>query len=458
MSQLVHPEARLVDAATGGFLVGPSLRAAVDTAAGAYAGAPPGLVLTLLPNRLDAVVGYLGALAADRPVALLDPAAPHVPDLVHRFAPAIVTGVSTSAPPGYRAARLGPLGPVWVRADARVDGPPPPPPHPDLALLLATSGSTGNPRLVRLSRTAVLANAHAIAAALGIRGGDVAATSLPLHYTYGLSVLHSHLVNGATVVVTDATVMQREFWRDAARFGVTSLAAVPYQYEMLRRLHFNPEDHPRLRTLTQAGGRLRNELVADFHGRMAAVGGRLFVMYGQTEATARMTVLPSGALPDKLGSVGLAVPGGSVSIAGDGEILFHGPNVMMGYADTARDLARGDDLGGWLATGDLGHLDGDGFLYVDGRKRRIAKIFGVRVNLDDVERMLTGHGALAAVGGDDRVRLWIEGADEPARDALRAEAARRLGTHSSGIEVRAVDRLPLLANGKVDYRALDGVA
>jgi acyl-coenzyme A synthetase/AMP-(fatty) acid ligase len=286
----------------------------------------------------------------------------------------------------------------------------------------------------------------------------VAATTLPLHDTYGLSVLHSHLVSGATVVVGDGTVMQREFWRDVARFGVTSLAAVPYQYEMLHRLHFNPADHPRLRTLTQAGGRLRAELVADFHHRMVAGGGRLIVMYGQTEATARMTVLPSGALPAKLGSVGLAVPGGSVSVAGDGEVIFRGPNVMMGYADTARDLARGDDLGGLLTTGDLGHLDDDGFLYIDGRKRRMAKIFGVRVNLDDIERMLTGHGALAAVGSDDRVRLWVEGADEPARDALRAEAARRLGTHSSGIEVRAVDRLPLLANGKVDYRSLESVA
>jgi acyl-coenzyme A synthetase/AMP-(fatty) acid ligase len=339
-----------------------------------------------------------------------------------------------------------------------VDGPPPPPPHPDLALLLTTSGSTGNPRLVRLSRTAVLSNAHAIATALGIARSDVAATTLPLHYTYGLSVLHSHLVSGATVLVTDGTVMQRGFWRDVADHGVTSLAAVPYQCEMLRRLHFNPADHPRLRTLTQAGGRLRPELVAEFHERMTAAGGRLVVMYGQAEATARMTVMPDGALPEKLGSVGLAVPGGSVSVAGDGEIVYRGPNVMMGYAETAGDLARGDELGGVLPTGDLGGLDADGFLYISGRKRRIAKIFGVRVNLDDVERMLSGHGALAAVGGDDRVRLWVEGADEPAREALRAEAARRLGTHSTGIEVRAVDRLPLLANGKVNYRALEGAA
>jgi acyl-CoA synthetase (AMP-forming)/AMP-acid ligase II len=447
-----------VDAATGGFLTGAALRGAVGIAVEAYSGAPSGMVIKLMPTRLDAIIGYLGALTAGRPVALLDPAAPHLTDLVHRFTPAVVTGVTGPAPAGYKAAELGPLGPAWLRAGARMDGPPPPPPHPDLALLLGTSGSTGNPRLVRLSNAAVLSNAHSIATALSIAGSDVAATSLPLHYTYGLSVLHSHLVSGATIVVTEGTVIQREFWRDVAHFGVTSLAAVPYQYEMLNRLHFNAADHPKLRVLTQAGGRLRPELIADFHGRMAAVGGRMYVMYGQAEATARMTVLPSRALPDKVGSVGIAVPGGAVAIAEDDEILYRGPNVMMGYAETAGDLARGDDLGGVLATGDLGRLDDDGFLYVTGRKRRIAKVFGVRVNLDDIERMLTAHGLVAAVSSDDRVRLWVEGADEAARDALRADAARRLGTHSSGIEVRAVDRLPLLPNGKIDYRTLEGVS
>jgi acyl-CoA synthetase (AMP-forming)/AMP-acid ligase II len=232
---------------------------------------------------------------------------------------------------------------------------------------------------------------------------------------------------------------------------------------MLVRLRFDPAAHPALRTLTQAGGRLRADLVRDFHDRMAAVGGRLFVMYGQTEAAPRLTTLPAERLAEKLGSVGPAVPGGRLSIRLDdgtettepgvrGEVLYRGPNVMLGYAETAADLARGDDLGGLLVTGDLGRLDADGYLTIDGRRKRFGKVFGVRLNLDDVERMLPGPAA--AVAGDDKVIVFtVEG--DPAR--LRRTLADRLKLHWSGFEVCRVERLPLLGNGKVDYRSLEQV-
>jgi acyl-CoA synthetase (AMP-forming)/AMP-acid ligase II len=326
--------------------------------------------------------------------------------------------------------------------------------HPDLALLLTTSGSTGNPKLVRLSGAAVRANAEAIVAALGITGDDVTPTTLPLFYTFGLSVLNSHLLAGATVVLERTGILQRDFWTAVNEHGVTTLAAVPYQYEMLRRLRFDPAKYPTLRTLTQAGGRLRTELVTDFAERMATVGGRLFVMYGQTEATARMAVLPSDRIADKLGSVGLPVPGGSFSIV-DGEVVYTGPNTMLGYAETAADLARGDDLGGVLHTGDLGHLDDDGFLFITGRLKRIGKVFGVRVNLDDVERTLAPHGAVAAVAGDDKLHVFVEGADAAAAQVIRKELATFLDTHFTGVDVRGVEALPLMATGKIDYRALE---
>jgi acyl-CoA synthetase (AMP-forming)/AMP-acid ligase II len=223
---------------------------------------------------------------------------------------------------------------------------------------------------------------------------------------------------------------------------------------MLRRLRFDPARYPALRTLTQAGGRLRTELVTDFADRMAAVGGRLFVMYGQTEATARMAVLPPERIADKLGSVGLPVRGGAFSIA-DGEVLYTGPNTMLGYAETAADLARGDDLGGILHTGDLGHLDDDGFLFITGRLKRIGKVFGVRVNLDDVERTLAPHGAVAAVAGDDKLHIFVEGADAAAAQVIRKELATFLDTHFTGLDVRGVAALPLMATGKIDYRALE---
>ena len=440
---LLHPEARVIDAATGATLD----HTAVDEAAAAFDRQPAGVVFAMMPTEVPAIARYLGALRAGRPIALLDPdlAPQTLADLVRRFAPAVVTGARTAPLEGYRVD-----GGDWVREEPAADV------HPDLALLLTTSGSTGNPKLVRLSRRAVVANAEAIASSLGIDGEEVAPTTLPLFYTYGLSVLHSHLLRGATVVLERTGILQRDFWAAVDAHGVTSLAAVPYQYEMLRRLRFDPVRHPTLRTLTQAGGRLRDELVADFAQRMAAVEGRLIVMYGQTEATARMTVLPPDRLADKLGSVGLPIAGGALSTS-DGEVVYTGPNTMMGYAENAADLARGDDLGGMLRTGDLGHLDDEGFLFLTGRLRRIGKVFGVRVNLDDVERGLARHGAVAAVAGDDRLHVFVEGADAAAAQGIRKELAALLDTHFTGLDVRGVDTLPLLPTGKVDYRSVESL-
>lgn len=462
MIGLLHPDARLVDAANGATLGGLALRDRVADHAAALDREPPGMVLAGMRTTVDAVVRFLAALQAGRPIALVDPrtSVERLAELADRFRPAVL--LSDAEPvPGYHSG-----WDRWLGEYQRRTGEAGRAPHPDLALLLTTSGSTGSPKLVRLSRAAVLANTAAIGAALGLDGDQVAPTSLPLHYTFGLSVVTSHLRVGATVVVEGNPLTTRDFWSSMDRHRITSLAAVPYQYEMLRRLRFDPGRHRRLRTLTQAGGRLNPDLVEDFHRRMAAVGGRFFVMYGQTEATARMTVLPAERLPAKLGSVGIPVPGGAIAInPGDGtettepgrtgEIVYQGTNVMMGYAETAADLARGDELGGVLRTGDLGRLDDEGFLYITGRTKRIAKVFGTRVNLDDIELSLAEHGPVAAVAGPDRLVLVVEGADDDRLSRIRTEVVAALGTHSSGVLVRGIDALPLTAAGKPDYRALE---
>ncbi|WP_067495078.1 AMP-binding protein [Actinoplanes sp. TFC3] len=440
---LLHPGARVIDAATGETLQPGD----VEAAAAYFAEHPPGVVFALTATTVPAVARYLGALAAERPVALLDPGLPRpaLLDFVTRFEPALVTGTTTEPPAGYSAD-----GDVWVRESAAAVV------HPDLGLLLTTSGSTGNPKLVRLSRNALLANTEAIVASLGITADEVAVTTLPLFYSYGMSVLNSHLLAGATVVLERGGLLQRDFWTVLTEHNVTSLAAVPYQYEMLRRLRFDPARYPSLRTLTQAGGRLRTELVTDFAGRMATVGGRLVVMYGQTEAAPRMAALPCDRIAGKLGSAGLALPGGSFAIEQD-EVVYRGPNVMMGYADSAPDLAKPDELHGVLRTGDLGRIDDEGFLFLTGRVKRIGKVFGVRVNLDDIERELAPHGAVAAVAGDDKLHVFVEGADAEYARSVRGELAGFLGTHFSGLDVRGIDALPLLPTGKVDYRSLEAL-
>ncbi|HSA53771.1 MAG TPA: AMP-binding protein [Yinghuangia sp.] len=461
---LVADGAALLDGRSGERVGGAELRDRIAETAEPLAGVPGGVVFALTPLDVSGVLRYLGALSAERPVLLLDPALDRttLELLIGRFRPAAVIAADGPTPSGYRAA--APVG--WVRADPNGVAP-----HPELAVLLTTSGSTGNPKLVRLSASAVLANARSIATALALGPDEVAPTSLPLHYSYGLSVLNSHFVAGATVLIEPNGVLSRTFWDAIDEHRATSFAGVPYHYEMLRRIGFTPGDHPALRTLTQAGGRLRGTLVRDFAERMDTVAGRLVVMYGQTEATARMAVLPPERLADKLGTAGLAVPGGAFSIRppeyaphhapdpdGDeevGEVVYTGPNVMMGYAEHEDDLARGDDLAGVLATGDLGRLDDEGFLTITGRLKRIGKVFGTRVSLDDLEDLLRSHGVAAAVPGDDRIIVWLEGADpERCREAGRALAAR-LRVHASGFDVRALPALPLLASGKVDYRALE---
>ncbi|TNC27427.1 AMP-binding protein [Amycolatopsis alkalitolerans] len=459
---LIGDGARLVDTVSGRALGHAALRREVARIAEALSTLPEGVLFTRVSIGMPDLLRYLAAFESGRAVALIDPAlnADSLASLIARFRPgAVLSAPCAEPPPGYRAEDGH-----WLRADPEGVAP-----HPELAILLATSGSTGAPQFARLSRRAILSNARAIAEVLGIGPDDVAPTSLPPHYSFGLSVLNSHLAQGATVVIEPSGILGRPFWDSVSSAGCTSLAAVPYHYEMLRRLDFDPARYPRLRKLTQAGGRLRPELVDEFDTKMRAAGGGLYVMYGQTEASPRMATMPAELLAHKPASVGPAVPGGQFSIRhGDGsetthpkitgEVVYRGPNVMMGYAEDAAALALGDELGGLLPTGDLGYLDEDGFLFVTGRLKRIGKVFGNRVGLDDLEHAAraTGLGIeiVAAIAADDKVVLFAEGvAKDVCKQASRA-LGERLHLHASGFDVRPIDVVPLLASGKIDYQAL----
>ena len=420
------------------------LRDLTEATAARLSAVDPGLVLHLLGNDLDGVVGYLAAFESSRPIALVDRRTDRmtVDELVAQYRPKLITGSVDHVPAGYAEAESA----LVLQDDA-------PPVHPDLAVLLPTSGSTGSPKFVRLSRDAVLENADAIGESLGIDSDDRAPAHLPFFYSYGLSVLNSHLRAGAAVFPTDLSFMQREFWNAFDKLACTSLAGVPYSYEMLTRLRFDPAEHPTLRTMTQAGGKLADARVREYHANAVEAGVRFFVMYGQTEATARMAVLPPDALPAKLGSVGRALPRGRFEIVDD-EVVYSGPNVMMGYARGGENLARGDELHGILHTGDLGRLDDDGYLWLTGRANRIGKVFGVRVSLDDIEALVADAPA-GAVADGDRVVVFIESADTAAcRESARTLAVRtRLP--APGLDVRSIEQLPRRANGKIDYSMLE---
>ncbi len=336
--------------------------------------------------------------------------------------------------------------------------------HPDLALLLTTSGSTGSHKLVRLTLDNLLANADSIVDYLQIDEGERAVTTLPMHYSYGLSVINSHLRAGATVLLNDCSVMERGFWDQVQRDGATSIAGVPYTYEMLLRLGIGRLKMPAVRTMTQAGGRLSPDRIRRVAEACAARNIRFFTMYGQTEATARIAYLPCQDTLARAGSIGKPIPRGSLWLEDEGgnritvpgtrgELIYAGPNVCLGYASSWRDLAAGDDNHGRLRTGDLAEVDEEGYFTLVGRASRFIKVFGNRVALDDVEAILNQLDFTVAVTGiDDRIDVFLEGHAVP--DELRIKLAAILGLNPAAIALSALDRLPRLESGKIDYTAL----
>lgn len=398
----------------------------------------------LCANRVDDVALLLACLrqghvplllAADMPADQLEALATH-------YAPDWIAGRGEAPADGP--------APLALRTNTPADL------HPSLGLLLSTSGSTGSPRLVRLSREALQANAASIAQYLSLSSEERAITSLPMNYSYGLSVINSHLLAGGSLVLNNDSVLSRDFLQRLQEQRVTSLAGVPYVYQMLARTGFFKQPHPALRTLTQAGGKLDDRMIRLVAEAAEAAGRRFFVMYGQTEASARISYVPHERLRDKIGSIGVPIPGGTLSVADNDELIYEGPNVMLGYAEQRADLARGDELGGRLATGDLGRVDEDGFFYITGRLKRFIKVSGNRIGLDEVEQALQARLQVpVSVGGkDDALVVWIEAQDPTLVDAAREFVRDQYLIHHTMARLKLVDHLPLLPTGKKDYSPL----
>jgi acyl-CoA synthetase (AMP-forming)/AMP-acid ligase II len=393
------------------------------------------LVLVEGGSTPETVVAYLATLAAGHVVLLAasgarGPAA----QLRATYDPDVV---------------LGPSGSVEiVRAESAHDL------NPELALLLSTSGSTGSAKLVRLSAENLAANADQIAGYLDIREDDCAALTVPLTYCYGLSVVHTHLARGASVLLTDLSVVDECFWRLFDTAGATTFAGVPHTFDMLERSGFADRDVPRLRYVTQAGGRMDPDRVRGWARLGRERGWTLFVMYGQCEATARMAYLPPDLALEHPDTVGVAVPGASIDIE-DGEIVFRGPNVMLGYAHGPADLGLGRAVDS-LRTGDLGRVTPAGLLQVVGRRARFVKVLGHRVDLDTLERRLRAQGHdVRCAGRDDRLVVAARGIGSvPAREAVRRAAIGASGVPRDAVRVVAVEEHPALGSGKPDYAAI----
>lgn len=337
----------------------------------------------------------------------------------------------------------------------------------ELALLLTTSGSTGSPKLVRQSYKCIRANTEQIAEYLQLDDTERPVTTLPMNYTYGLSIINSHLWVGATILLTDKTIIQKEFWGMVKEQKCTSFGGVPYTYEMLDKLKFYQMDLPDLRYMTQAGGKLLPALHRKFAEYAQEKQKKFIVMYGQCEATARMGYLPPEYSLKKQGAMGIAIPKGElriVNVKGEeiteagvpGELIYRGENVTLGYAKSREDLVKGDEFCGELHTGDIAERDKDGFFYIVGRMKRFLKIFGNRVNLDEIDRLVKNHFngmECASCGIDDKMYIFITA--EEKRDEVRKYISEKTGLNFIAIQVAAIDAIPKNDSGKVLYKELE---
>lgn len=450
------------DAARGGFVSYAKLLEEVARLERRMLRTPKSLVMLLCDNGIASLIGYIAALRSGHAVLLSGAAADFSlqDGLVAAYRPQFLL---TADPrrrsyPGYIAqeSSVDDLGLHVARA------PDDSPIHPDTAVLLSTSGTTGSPKAVRLSYGNVQSNAKSIVQYLGIDRSDTAMTTLPTSYSYGLSVINSHLLAGANLVCTNASVLTSDFWRLFKERQCSSFAGVPTSYAMLERLRFDRMDLPALRTLTQAGGRLAPENTRRFEEFARRKGIAMFVMYGQTEASPRIAYVPPARLAEKIGSIGIPVPGGQLSVemtdrAQEGELVYRGPNVMMGYATGRDGLAAGDEMHGCLRTGDIGYRDPDGYFYVTGRLKRFVKVAGLRMNLDDIEKMLESALArpVACVGTDDVLRVVVESDQETVTGEARRRVATLYGLHPSVVRAYRTPALPANAYGKKDYAAID---
>ncbi|WP_108424747.1 AMP-binding protein [Flagellimonas amoyensis] len=329
--------------------------------------------------------------------------------------------------------------------------------HPNCKVLLSTSGTTGSPKFVKLSESNLLENAKSICAYLPITREDITPLNLPLFYSYGLSVLHTNAISGGTMVCGLPDILQKDFWNLMDKHGFTSIAGVPFIYEMLNRIGFLKKQYPSLRYISQAGGNLSHNIKEKFNHYCLQNKMDFYVMYGQTEASARISYVPPESLESKITSIGIPIKNGKLSLDPEtGELLYSGPNVFGGYSEKKQDLSNWEDIE-VLRTGDLAKMDEDGFYFIIGRLKRFVKIFGNRVNLDEIERFLKTTldiGLVACIGIEDQFILVSHCENQVDDTEIKKALFEKFKIHQTSVKVQLLNEMPLTSNGKVDYKKI----
>lgn len=357
---------------------------------------------------------------------------------------------------------------TWAAIAAREPGPPPVIAADDAnAAIIYTSGTTGRPKGVTLSHKNLAANTDSILAYLALTAADRSLNVLPFYYSYGNSILHTHLAVGASIVLENSLMYPHAILEKMAAESATGFAGVPSTYALLlSRTRLEQYDLRTLRYVTQAGGAMAPAHIARLKAALPHV--RIFVMYGQTEATARLTYLPPERLEEKLGAAGIAIPNVRLEIRDEhghalppgvvGEIYATGDNIMRGYWDDAAATAQALTAG-WLKTGDLASMDAEGFVFIQGRRSDMIKTGAHRINPKEIEETIAeidGVAEVAVVGiADELLGQAIKAIVVPRPDAtltalaVRAHCHKHLAAYKIPRHIEFVPSLPKTASGKV---------
>ena len=331
--------------------------------------------------------------------------------------------------------------------------------------MLTTSGSTGSQKLVRISYNNIISNAISISKYLSINENDRPITTLPFNYSFGMSIINSHFINGSTILLTNKSIFEGDFWKFLKKYKTTSISGVPFTFEMLKKLRFFSMNLPHLSTITQAGGKMDINLNNEIAKYCFKTKKKLFVMYGQTEASPRISYVPSNMAIEKIGSIGIPIPGGDLYLIDqngklieedevEGELVYKGDNVCLGYATNVLDLKKEDENKGILYTGDIAYKDCDNFFYVTGRKKRFIKLYGNRINLDDIERLIKeGICECACVGNDNILVVYLT--EEKYVHIIRDFLKINLKINIKSFQINLIKKIPKNSYGKIIYKKLN---
>ena len=334
----------------------------------------------------------------------------------------------------------------------------------ELFLLQTTSGSTGSPKNVRLSYKNLQSNINSIIKDLNICESDVSITTLPPSYVYGLSIINTHLQVGAKIILNKSSIIEKNFWNKLVFNKVNNFGGVPYIYEILLKIGLKKDFFKLLKYTTVAGGYLSNSAklsIIDFYDKL---GISLITMYGAAEATSRMSFLPSEYSRKKNGSIGIPITNGCFFLEKEnkeiiknshvnGELIYQGENVCMGYANSMIDLQENDINNSVLKTGDIGYFDKDNFFYVVGKKNRYVKVVGNRISLDEMEKIIQAYGYKNICSQKTKDTITIHINEKNLQKPIKSYISKYTSLHENLFKIVYLKSFPMTKNNKIDYNS-----